>query len=87
MTKAYIFLFLALMLTMALFLHAGKKASDFNKNFNKNVFINYYGGIGCCETDSGCASGRAVTEDYCLKELIGHWNPQKICNTQTGNCE
>jgi len=56
-------------------------------DFNKTVFINYYGVAGCCETETGCASGLTVSEDICIEELGGDWELNKVCNTQTGDCE
>ena len=56
-------------------------------DFNKTVFINYYGVAGCCETETGCASGETVTEQICREELNGEYFSEKICNTQTGGCE
>ena len=82
MTKVYFILMFILLGIIGIILTSSRKSPD----FNKNVLINYYGGTGCCETSSGCASGRTVSEEFCLQELNGQWELNKICNTQSGDC-
>ena len=43
---------------------------------------------GCCQVGAGkCASGQGVTQEYCEQELDGIYCENKVCNTDTGQCE
>ena len=82
--KAFALIFIVLLLFVILVNQAIIKQE--RKDFNKDILINYYGGTGCCETLDGCASGRTVSEEFCVEELNGQWDLNKICNTQSGDC-
>ena len=43
---------------------------------------------GCCQIgETRCASGQGVTRDYCEQKLDGQFCADKLCNTDTGQCE